>query len=101
MDAVSRQKAGFAGPDLGAVLRFCPRVLGRAVGFVSLLCVTAADTSGAAPHCHKDEDELILVLEGTGSLWLNGEIIPVSRGDCIGEHYTLRALSVSACVLTH
>lgn len=34
-------------------------------------------------HKHRENEEVYLVLSGTGEFWLDGEIIPVSEGSCL------------------
>ncbi|EJD45994.1 hypothetical protein AURDEDRAFT_184577 [Auricularia subglabra TFB-10046 SS5] len=41
-------------------------------------------TRSSVGHAHKDSEEMVLVLQGTGSLWLDGHIVPVKPGDCVG-----------------
>jgi uncharacterized cupin superfamily protein len=40
---------------------------------------------GPPPHCHSAEEELFLILEGTGTLWLGEERIPVRPGHLIAR----------------
>lgn len=34
-------------------------------------------------HRHRENEEVYLVLSGTGEFWLDGEIIPVREGSCL------------------
>ncbi|MBT4763228.1 MAG: cupin domain-containing protein [Bdellovibrionaceae bacterium] len=36
------------------------------------------------PHAHKEEEEFILVLEGTPQIWVDGEVYDLNPGDCVG-----------------
>lgn len=35
------------------------------------------------PHAHRLEEELVIILKGTGQVWLNGYIQSVKPGDCV------------------
>ncbi|EJD45993.1 hypothetical protein AURDEDRAFT_184576 [Auricularia subglabra TFB-10046 SS5] len=48
------------------------------------LDVMPPGTRSSVGHAHSHEDELVFVLQGTGSLWLDGHIIEVGPGDCVG-----------------
>ncbi|KAH7106216.1 RmlC-like cupin domain-containing protein [Auriculariales sp. MPI-PUGE-AT-0066] len=41
-------------------------------------------TRSSSPHAHSEEEEFVFVLRGTGHMWLNGDLIPVGPGDCVG-----------------
>jgi uncharacterized cupin superfamily protein len=50
----------------------------------------------AAPHVHADSEEMFVVLEGDGEVWLDGQSFPVAAGDVVlhrvrEEAHTLRA----------
>lgn len=34
-------------------------------------------------HCHKENEELYIVLAGKGEFWLDGEVITLAAGDCV------------------
>lgn len=36
------------------------------------------------PHAHKEEEEFILILEGTPQIWIDGNIYDLNPGDCVG-----------------
>ncbi|KAG8709938.1 hypothetical protein FRC08_017854 [Ceratobasidium sp. 394] len=41
-------------------------------------------TRSSDPHAHSVEDELVFVIQGEGSVWLDGHVFPISPGDAIG-----------------
>ena len=64
------------------------RLLGKSCGSVrtGLNHVTLAPgTRGAPPHCHSAEEEIFVVLEGTGTLRLDDEEHPVRAGHAISR----------------
>lgn len=70
--------------DTGPFPRAEVRALGRAGGAVEagLNHVSlAAGERGAPPHCHALEEELFVVLEGTGTLTLGDDEHPLRAGD--------------------
>jgi uncharacterized cupin superfamily protein len=54
--------------------------------------VLAPGTRGAPPHCHALEEELFVVLEGTGTATLGNEDHPLAAGDVLA-----RAPSTGVC----
>lgn len=34
-------------------------------------------------HSHKDGEEVILILEGRGEAWVDGELVPFEKGDAV------------------
>lgn len=71
-------------PDFGGRRR----ALGQAAGAVAagLNHVTlAAGETGAPPHCHALEEELFLVLEGSGTLALADDEHPLRAGDVVAR----------------
>ncbi|KAG8741045.1 hypothetical protein FRC10_003429 [Ceratobasidium sp. 414] len=46
--------------------------------------VAPPGTRSSDPHAHSVEDELVFVIQGEGSVWLDGHVFPVSPGDAIG-----------------
>jgi uncharacterized cupin superfamily protein len=68
--------------------RFRERDLGRAVGSVStgMSHVTVvAGHEGYPPHCHGAEEELFVVLGGSGLLLLGDDELPVRRGSVVAR----------------
>jgi uncharacterized cupin superfamily protein len=66
--------------------RFAEREFGGATGSqLSLLAhtVIAAGYEGFPPHCHSLDEELFVVLEGSGVVVLGDEEIPVRRGTIV------------------
>ena len=64
------------------------RSVGLAAGSVApgLNHVTLApDATGAPPHCHALEEELFIVLDGTGTLTLGEDEHPLRRGDVVAR----------------
>jgi uncharacterized cupin superfamily protein len=57
----------------------------------------AAEATGAPPHCHALEEELFIVLDGSGTLTLDGAEHPLEAGDVVarppstGLSHSLRA----------
>ncbi len=37
-------------------------------------------------HSHKDTEEVILILQGQGKAWIDGEIVPFQKGDAVIFH---------------
>jgi mannose-6-phosphate isomerase-like protein (cupin superfamily) len=60
----------FKPEDFGAKVRLCTRM-------------TLAPGSSIGSHTHADEDEVYLVLEGSGRIEENGEWVPIQPGDAI------------------
>ncbi|KAH7106215.1 hypothetical protein BKA62DRAFT_286804 [Auriculariales sp. MPI-PUGE-AT-0066] len=56
----------------------------RGATFGCNLEILPPGTRSSFPHAHSEEEEFIFVLEGSGSLWLNGDTVPVGPGDCVG-----------------
>ena len=84
----------------GATVARSRRDLGKAAGSVrtGLKLVTVAPGKlGVAPHCHSAEEEIFVVLEGSGELVLGDEAHPVRAGHVIarppatGVAHTMRA----------
>ncbi len=80
--------------DVSAILAGRARLAGRAAGAVATglnHVVLAAEGEGAPAHCHSQEEELFVVLEGGGllELWPRGEHgaeeHPLSTGDVISR----------------
>ncbi|KAG9121190.1 hypothetical protein FRC07_002959 [Ceratobasidium sp. 392] len=46
--------------------------------------VAPPGTRSSDPHAHSVEDELVFVIQGEGSVWLDGQVFPVSPGDAVG-----------------
>jgi uncharacterized cupin superfamily protein len=64
------------------------RLLGRAGGAVKAglnHVRLPAGVGGAPPHCHALEEELFYVLEGSGTLRLNGDNHPLRAGDVVAR----------------
>jgi uncharacterized cupin superfamily protein len=64
------------------------RDLGRAAGSVRTGLAHIAIAPGAEsspPHCHTAEEELFVVLEGTGTLLLGDDEHPVGRGGVVAR----------------
>jgi uncharacterized cupin superfamily protein len=64
------------------------RTLGQAGGAVAagLNHVTlAAGETGAPPHCHALEEEIFYVLDGSGTLTLDGDAHPLRPGDVVAR----------------
>ena len=77
-----------AGLDTGPFPPAARRAPGRAAGAVKagLNHVTLpAGASGSPPHCHSLEEELFVVLEGTGTLTLGADEHPLVAGDVVAR----------------
>ncbi len=48
--------------------------------YSSVECAVAPKTMGPPPHYHKELDELMLVLEGTGSILIGDDVVEVQAG---------------------
>ncbi|MFZ4523512.1 MAG: cupin domain-containing protein [Bacteroidales bacterium] len=48
--------------------------------YSSVECAVAPKTMGPPPHYHKELDELMLVLEGTGSILIGDDVVDVQAG---------------------
>jgi uncharacterized cupin superfamily protein len=62
--------------------------LGAAAGSVQAglnRVVLPPGSSGAPPHCHALEEELFYVLDGSGTLALDGDEHPVTGGDVVAR----------------
>lgn len=72
----------------GSDCRYWSRNLGTRLGSVeSGMKVFSIDAGrlGPPPHCHGAEEEIFLVLEGDGTLWLGDERIPVRKGCAVAR----------------
>jgi uncharacterized cupin superfamily protein len=87
-------------PRDGATVARERRDLGRAAGSVRTglkLLTVPPGKLGVAPHCHSAEEEIFVVLEGSGDLVLGDEEIPVGAGHVVarppgtGVAHTFRA----------
>lgn len=58
--------------------------------FSSVECAVAPKVMGPPPHFHKELDELMLVLEGTASVMVEGEVVEIAAG---GWHLRPRGLT--------
>ncbi len=58
--------------------------------FSSVECAVAPKVMGPPPHYHKELDELMLVLEGTASVMVEGEVVEIGAG---GWHLRPRNLT--------
>jgi mannose-6-phosphate isomerase-like protein (cupin superfamily) len=58
--------------------------------FSSVECAVAPKVMGPSPHYHKELDELMLVLEGTASVMVEGEEVEIQAG---GWHLRPRGLT--------
>ncbi len=45
--------------------------------------ITVLTTDNARPHYHKVTHEYYYIMEGTGVLHIDGEVVPVEAGDCV------------------
>lgn len=64
------------------------RDFGRALGSVETGMrhfAIAAGKLGPPPHCHSAEEEIFLVLGGTGTLWLGDERVPLRQGHVVAR----------------
>lgn len=51
---------------------------------LSVAIMTCPPHSVVRPvHSHKDVEEIILILEGQGEAWVDGEVAPFKRGDAV------------------
>lgn len=41
-------------------------------------------TRSSIPHAHRDRDEFVYVVSGSGLVWLDGHTYEVGPGDCVG-----------------
>jgi mannose-6-phosphate isomerase-like protein (cupin superfamily) len=48
--------------------------------YSSVECAVAPKVMGPPPHLHKELDELMLVLEGTASVLIDGEVVEIAAG---------------------
>jgi mannose-6-phosphate isomerase-like protein (cupin superfamily) len=48
--------------------------------YSSVECAVAPKVMGPPPHYHKELDELMLVLEGTASVLIDGEVVEIAAG---------------------
>lgn len=81
------QVAAAAVADAGGAQR-TERDLGRAAGSVLTglrHCLVAAGGLGGEPHCHSAEEELFVVLEGTGAVLLGADEQPVREGSVVAR----------------
>lgn len=67
-----------------ATARWCGPALGmRSLGLT--FAELGPGQEGAQPHCHSMEEELFVVLGGTGTLTLGDEVHPVRAGSIVGR----------------
>jgi len=84
------------GPWPGADVRALGQAAGATQAGLNRIALPPGAT-GAPPHCHALEEELFVILEGSGSLILDGRDHPVRTGDVVahppstGECHSLRA----------
>lgn len=61
--------------------------LGRSLGLKRVAInyeVLAPGDRSSWPHAHKEEEEFILILEGTPQVWVDGTLYDLKPGDCVG-----------------
>ena len=61
--------------------------LGRAFGLKRVAInyeVLAPGDRSSWPHAHSEEEEFILILEGTPQVWIDGSLYDLNAGDCVG-----------------
>ena len=61
--------------------------LGKAFGLNRIAInyeVLAPGDRSSWPHAHSEEEEFILILEGTPQIWLDGNVYDLAPGDCVG-----------------
>src|ERR1700760_4017121 len=81
---VAETRKQYPGTDEG--MRF-DRDIGRAVGLSKIglhLVRLPPGTRSSYPHCEEKEEELVYVLEGAVSAWVDGEIFVMRAGDLAG-----------------
>ena len=71
-------------PGLESVMRELGRSAGSVRTGLNLVAVSARNR-GTPFHCHSAEEELFVVLDGDGTLWLGAERIPVRRGHVVSR----------------
>ncbi|MBL0099571.1 MAG: cupin domain-containing protein [Saprospiraceae bacterium] len=64
----------------GMDIRVCVRNEATNGLFSSVECAVAQILMGAAPHAHKELDELMYVLEGTASVLMGDEVVEIHAG---------------------
>jgi uncharacterized cupin superfamily protein len=81
---VAEQRKQYPHSDEG--MRF-DRDIGRAVGLQKIgihVVRLPPGTRSSYPHCEEKEEELVYVLSGEVSAWIDGEIFPMHAGDLAG-----------------
>ncbi|HEX4461220.1 MAG TPA: cupin domain-containing protein [Polyangia bacterium] len=81
---VAEQHKKYPGTDEG--MRY-DRDIGRAVGLAKIglhVVRLPPGTRSSYPHCEEKEEELVYVLAGEVSAWIDGEIFPMRAGDLAG-----------------
>ncbi len=70
----------------GAQTYSMTRSLNEALGLESLLVhfeTLEPGKSGSRPHSHSTKDEIFIITRGSGTAWVNGEPVLLTKGDAI------------------